>query len=217
MGLRCYSLLSVLRKARSPCHPSSGCQASGEHERSPEACPRACHKTSWKLKHSLQGRTRISYQHTLFRCLVSWWSRRERWASFLAFLSRQWNYLKRCAGIRPTAWKVQTQPGSGKHLPSLGSKERALFAALYSACQTQKPNKNKRINESNPDCPEPGCQETHSSCSSGRSNSLHRSKKEEEKLFKSQETKSPQPSFKEGKLLDCSLKDPEEKTSKGSS
>lgn len=116
----------------------------------------------------------------------------------------------------PTAWEARTQTGSGKHLLPPGPKERALLAAPSSACQTQKPNKNKRINESNPDCPEPGCKETHSSCSSGRSNSLHRSKKEEEKLFKSQETKSPRPSFKEGKLLDCSLEGPEEKASKGS-
>lgn len=77
-----------------------------------------------------------------------------------------------------------------------------------------------KINESmnqNPDCPEPGCKETHSPCSSGRSNSLRRSKTEEEKLFTSQETKSPWPSFKEGKLLDRSLKEPEQKASKGSS
>lgn len=29
MGLRCYSLLSVLRKARSPCHPSSAARPAG--------------------------------------------------------------------------------------------------------------------------------------------------------------------------------------------
>lgn len=117
-------------------------------------------------------------------------------------------------GILPVA---RHHPASGITFLLLGLRKEPC---LEPRIQLAKHKCQIKINESmnqNPDCPEPGCKETHSSCSSGRSNSLHRSKKEEEKLFTSQETKSPWPSFKEGKLLDCSLKEPEQKASKGSS